>query len=81
MQHLRWRNASWTCSPHGARDIKPDGATVTTSTGPTQAEYRPWLDGIRAVAILLVLLDHTNWIKQWNLGGTGVGVFSRCQSI
>ena len=37
--------------------------------------YRPWLDGIRAVAILLVLLEHTNLFKQFNLGGVGVGIF------
>lgn len=37
--------------------------------------YRPWLDGIRAVAILLVLIEHTNLFKQYNLGGAGVGLF------
>ena len=37
--------------------------------------YRPWLDGIRAIAILLVLMEHTNLFKQYNLGSAGVGLF------
>lgn len=37
--------------------------------------YRPWIDGIRAIALLMVLADHTNLFKQLPLGQMGVGVF------
>lgn len=39
--------------------------------------YRPWLDGIRAVCIFLVLLEHgaDEYLPDWNFGGTGVGIF------
>ncbi|NQE50431.1 acyltransferase family protein [Herbaspirillum rubrisubalbicans] len=50
--------------------------TVGSTAGAARfSGYRPWLDGVRAVAILLVLLEHTNLFKQYNLGGVGVGIF------
>ncbi|WP_423599459.1 acyltransferase family protein [Roseateles sp. MS654] len=42
------------------------------ATGP---HYRPWIDGLRALAMLLVLADHTNLFKVYPLGKVGVGVF------
>lgn len=53
----------------------PDAVATSVSTTGSPAEYRPWLDGIRALAIFLVLIDHTNLLKNWGLGGTGVGIF------
>lgn len=39
--------------------------------------YRPWLDSIRALSIILVLLQHmpVGQMTLLNFGGTGVGVF------
>jgi peptidoglycan/LPS O-acetylase OafA/YrhL len=37
--------------------------------------YRPWLDGLRAVAVVLVLLQHGIGEVRANLGGVGVGLF------
>lgn len=39
--------------------------------------YRPWLDGVRAIAILMVLVEHTGIFHflRFNFGGTGVGIF------
>lgn len=36
--------------------------------------YRPWLDGIRAFSVLLVLVGHA-WQPRFNMGGVGVGIF------
>jgi len=51
---------------------------MAPDTGRAAAEnYRPWLDGVRAVAIALVILEHLGIWKSmdWLLGGTGVGIF------
>lgn len=37
--------------------------------------YRPWLDGLRAIAIILVFLEHSNRFKNYPLGPIGVGLF------
>ena len=39
--------------------------------------YRPWLDGIRTLSILLVIIEHglRPLMPSWNYGGTGVGIF------
>lgn len=37
--------------------------------------YRPWIDGLRALAMLLVLAEHSNLFKDYPLGKVGVGVF------
>lgn len=41
------------------------------------ANYRPWLDGVRAVAIALVVLEHARIAQLANipLGSAGVGIF------
>jgi peptidoglycan/LPS O-acetylase OafA/YrhL len=39
------------------------------------ANYRPWLDGVRAVAVTMVVIEHSGIHSTLNLGGTGVGIF------
>lgn len=41
------------------------------------AGYRPWLDGVRGLSILLVVVEHMGigLLPDWNYGGTGVGIF------
>ncbi|MBF4991763.1 acyltransferase [Methylophilus sp. QUAN] len=49
---------------------------MNSFTSPNQLlAYRPWLDGLRAVAIILVFLEHTNKFKSYPLGPIGVGLF------
>ena len=43
--------------------------------GALVAGYRPWLDGIRAVAVLMVVVQHMMGATRLNLGFTGVGIF------
>lgn len=42
---------------------------------PLVAGYRPWLDGLRAGAVLLVVVQHTMGAMPIDLGFVGVGVF------
>jgi peptidoglycan/LPS O-acetylase OafA/YrhL len=49
-----------------SRPASPDGLV----TG-----YRPWLDGLRAVAVLMVLAQHTIGRMPLDLGFVGVGLF------
>ena len=42
---------------------------------PLAAGYRPWLDGLRAGAVLLVIVQHTLGAMRINLGFVGVGLF------
>jgi hypothetical protein len=37
--------------------------------------YRPWLDGLRAVAVLMVVVQHTMGRMPIDLRGVGVGLF------
>lgn len=37
--------------------------------------YRPWLDGVRTIAIAMVLIEHGFYMPDINFGGTGVGIF------
>src|SRR5215203_5600814 len=37
--------------------------------------YRPWLDGLRAVAVLMVVVQHTIGQMPIDLGFVGVGIF------
>src|SRR6266851_5519873 len=37
--------------------------------------YRPWLDGVRAIAVILVVASHTGGLSLPGLGETGVGAF------
>jgi peptidoglycan/LPS O-acetylase OafA/YrhL len=47
--------------------VAPDSAIV--------GGYRPWLDGLRAVAVLLVVVQHTLGQIPVELGSLGVGLF------
>jgi peptidoglycan/LPS O-acetylase OafA/YrhL len=47
-----------------------DPATPAYVTG-----YRPWLDGVRAIAVLLVAVQHTMGQMPVDLGFVGVGLF------
>ena len=42
---------------------------------PALDSYRPWLDGVRALALVLVVLQHTLPANSLGLGGAGVGLF------
>ncbi|MGY1735368.1 acyltransferase family protein [Geodermatophilus sp. SYSU D00684] len=42
---------------------------------PVAGGYRPWLDGVRAVAVLLVVTQHTMGATRLDLGYVGVGLF------
>src|SRR3954452_25332365 len=49
------------------------------STMPCTAGYRPWLDGLRGVAVLLVVAEHVGQVGSLRLpeglGEVGVGIF------
>ncbi|MBO9685675.1 acyltransferase family protein [Roseateles chitosanitabidus] len=52
------------------------GSSAAPAPAPPDAGgYRPWIDGLRALAMLLVLADHSNLFKVFPLGKVGVGVF------
>ena len=51
-----------------------DGALVTSAPG-VRRGYRPALDGVRGVAVLLVLVDHIGHEPQWHVGPYGVTLF------
>jgi peptidoglycan/LPS O-acetylase OafA/YrhL len=53
-------------------EVRPDPAV---SASPIVAGYRPWLDGVRAVAVLLVVVQHTMGQIPLDLGSVGVGIF------
>lgn len=50
------------------RELQPTTSAVISG-------YRPWLDGVRAVAVLLVVAQHTMGQLPVDLGFTGVGIF------
>jgi peptidoglycan/LPS O-acetylase OafA/YrhL len=43
--------------------------------GPIVAGYRPWLDGLRAIAVMMVVVQHTLGAIPLELGSVGVGLF------
>jgi peptidoglycan/LPS O-acetylase OafA/YrhL len=45
------------------------------STGTLAVGYRPWLDGLRAVAVVMVVVQHTFGAIPIDLGFVGVGLF------
>jgi hypothetical protein len=51
--------------------------TASTDTAPN-LEYRPHLDGLRAVAVGLVILSHAQLPFAFNGGDVGVTAFSCC---
>lgn len=53
-----------------AKSSASDASLSTLVTG-----YRPWLDGVRAVAVLMVVVQHTMGQMPIDLGNSGVGVF------
>jgi peptidoglycan/LPS O-acetylase OafA/YrhL len=50
-------------------------APLAFDTVPVVGGYRPWLDGVRAVAVMLVLVQHTVGAMPIELGSIGVGLF------
>jgi peptidoglycan/LPS O-acetylase OafA/YrhL len=63
---------------HG--DSLPGGGTVPPYVGEAPKPvrptgYRPWLDGVRAVAVLMVVLWHTEYLLWLNMGVPGVALF------
>ncbi len=49
--------------------------TSEPGPGPIVAGYRPWLDGLRAIAVLMVVVQHTLGAIPLELGSVGVGLF------
>ncbi|MBK8649923.1 MAG: acyltransferase [Gemmatimonadetes bacterium] len=64
--HLLPRSCSTVASPRGEGSSRP-----RDSSGTPHGEYRPDIDGLRAVAVLAVVAYHT---KAWVLPGGFVGV-------
>jgi peptidoglycan/LPS O-acetylase OafA/YrhL len=54
----------------GAREPAPGHDAPTLVAG-----YRPWLDGLRGVAVLMVVAQHTLGAMPLDLGYVGVGLF------
>jgi peptidoglycan/LPS O-acetylase OafA/YrhL len=51
------------------------GAAMAPDAGPIVAGYRPWLDGLRAIAVTMVVVQHTLGAIPLELGSVGVGLF------
>ena len=51
------------------------GATPVESSTGLGMGYRPWLDGVRALAIALVVVQHVMGRMPVEMGSVGVGVF------
>src|SRR5690349_11046961 len=50
-------------------------ATPVESSTVLGMGYRPWLDGVRALAIALVVVQHVMGVMPVELGSIGVGLF------
>jgi peptidoglycan/LPS O-acetylase OafA/YrhL len=68
--------------PARLKDVGREPAATNGTRAPRQhtsedvvVGYRPWLDGVRAVAILAVLVQHTWGSTSIELGSIGVGLF------
>ncbi|MEA2219359.1 MAG: hypothetical protein QOJ35_1985 [Solirubrobacteraceae bacterium] len=61
------------------RERERDASDAGRGRAPAEAAlvtgYRPWLDGLRAVAVLLVVVQHTLGQVALELGSLGVGLF------
>ena len=62
-------------SPAPGPDGAAPGAGGAAAASPVRTGYRPALDGVRGVAILLVVVDHVAGTPLWHLGGYGVTLF------
>lgn len=62
-------------SRHHEEIVTCEAERLESGTGTLAVGYRPWLDGLRAVAVALVVVQHTLGEMPIDLGFVGVGLF------